>query len=683
VVDGQSAPALEVVRSLGRAGWRILAPAGTRSGASRFTAREVRIPECSEPHAFAAAIDAVVREEKVDLLVPCSDASGQVLWEQHARLGRVPILGGSRQSFELAADKVASLATAGRAGFPVPRWNAPETGEEARRFASTLPLPFVVKPRRSFVARGGRLVQRRHRFVRHLDELDGVLASLADPDGALPLVQEYVPGRSLAITTVVHEGRILATAARETFSFEPIAGGTSVWKQTISLEDVGVAEACRLLLDAGFEGLAEVEYQVGADLVPRLMEIGARIHGWIGLAIAAGVDLPLVAAAALLGDEVPRSPYRVGVEMRWPRGELRRLLTALDPRAELPPGASRRSVAARTWPLWRPGMRYDGVDRTDIVPLLPHFARVRLPRRRRRLRVAGAASLGLAPGFVYPLKAGVTRARSLAWLVRSGRNGPKPTGLRLLFYHRVSNDGDELAVPPRCFREQMELLAGIGYRVLDVVEAVDLLRSGTLSGLTIGLSFDDGFRDVADEALPVLQELGFRASVFVPTRVIDGEASFGWYDVQPPVLDWDEICDLDRGGTLRFEAHSLTHPNLTALDDEDAAAEIRDSKLVLERRLDRPVEAFCYPGGLFGARERQLVEQAGFRMATSCEPGLNRVGTDPFALRRLQVDARDGLLEFRAKLGGAHDSPLLVRTLYRRLRYGDTAVSPRAVSSRA
>jgi hypothetical protein len=111
--------------------------------------------------------------------------------------------------------------------------------------------------------------------------------------------------------------------------------------------------------------------------------------------------------------------------------------------------------------------------------------------------------------------------------------------------------------------------------------------------------------------------------------------------------------------------------------------EIRDSKLILERRLDRPVEAFCYPGGLFGARELQLVEQAGFRLATSCEPGLNRVGTDVFALRRLQVDARDGLLEFRAKLGGAHDSPLLVRTLYRRLRYGDTAGSARAASSRA
>src|SRR5205814_6007110 len=100
---------------------------------------------------------------------------------------------------------------------------------------------------------------------------------------------------------VVSHGRLLAAAARETFSFVPIAGGTSVWKRTIPPSDAGVAEACRLLVDVGFEGLAEVEYQVGEDGVPRLMEIGARAHGWLGLAVAAGADLPAIAAAALLG----------------------------------------------------------------------------------------------------------------------------------------------------------------------------------------------------------------------------------------------------------------------------------------------------------------------------------------------------------------------------------------------
>jgi peptidoglycan/xylan/chitin deacetylase (PgdA/CDA1 family)/predicted ATP-grasp superfamily ATP-dependent carboligase len=680
VLDGRSGPALEMVRSLGRAGWRVLASQGTRSAASRFTAKAVPIPESVEPAPFADALADVLGAEHVDLLVPCTDGTAQILWSGHTRFGGVPILGGDRRSFELTVDKAAALAAAERAGFPAPRWLAPEDVSEARSFAHRLALPFVVKPRRSFIERAGRLVQRRHAFVQRADELEHVLDTLREADSSLPVVQEYVPGRSLAVSAVVRRGRVLAAVARETFSFEPIAGGTSVWKRTVPLEDDGIAAACRLLVDIGFEGLAEVEYQVGANGRPQLMEVGARAHGWIGLAVAAGVDLPLIAAHALLGDDLPpMHSYRPGVEMRWPRGELRRLQAALAPRSVLPPGVTRAAVIGRSWPPWRPGMRYDGVDRDDLAPLLPDCLRHDAGGGFARPR----SSLRYAPRVVYPLKSGVMRARSLAWLARSGDEAPDADGLRLLFYHRVADDKDELAVGVDRFREQMEVLAGAGYRVTGVVEAVDLLLAGALTEPTIGLSFDDGFRDVAEAAMPVLREHGFRATVFVATGVVDGSASFAWYERQPPVLRWDEICDLERTGTLRFEAHTVTHPNLLALDRERSWAEIEGSKLDLESRLGRPVEAFCYPAGLFGSRERELVEQAGYRMATGCEPGLNRADVDPFALHRQQVDARDGVLEFRAKLNGALDSPLPGRAIYRRFRYGAGVGKPRAVSARA
>ncbi len=292
-----------------------------------------------------------------------------------------------------------------------------------------------------------------------------------------------------------------------------------------------------------------------------------------------------------------------------------------------------------------------------------------------------SSDIGPGPRLLYPFKAGMTRARSLAWFVRSRRTGHRHQGPRLLFYHRVADDRDELAVKPRRFREQMNLLASEGYRVVDLVEAVDLLLSGTMPGPTIGLSFDDGFRDVAEEALPVLERHGFRATVFVPPGVIDGRVSFNWYHEQPPLLDWDQIVELDLTGTLRFEAHSVTHPNLLTLSEESARDEIVGSKIALESHLGRPVEAFCYPAGLFGARERRLVQKAGFRMAASCEPGPNHPNVDLFGLRRQQIDARDSLLDFRAKLGGAHDSPLPLRMAYLRLRYGDGNGSPRATSS--
>jgi len=277
---------------------------------------------------------------------------------------------------------------------------------------------------------------------------------------------------------------------------------------------------------------------------------------------------------------------------------------------------------------------------------------------------------GVGPSLPAPLKAGVTRVRSAWWLVKS-RGRLDSGGLRILFYHRVADDDDPLAVSPRRFRQQMELLAAEGFRVVGLAETVALIEAGECPPRTVALNFDDGFRDVGENALPVLERLGFRATVFVPTGVIDGTASFPWYSTQPPLLDWEEIVELDRASVLRFEAHSVTHTNLLLLTDDESRREIEQSKVDLEARLERPVEAFCYPAGLFGERERRFVAEAGYRIAFSCEPGVNALGTDPLALRRRQIDPRDRRLDFRAKIGGGHDTPLPLRGLYRRARYGE------------
>jgi peptidoglycan/xylan/chitin deacetylase (PgdA/CDA1 family) len=291
---------------------------------------------------------------------------------------------------------------------------------------------------------------------------------------------------------------------------------------------------------------------------------------------------------------------------------------------------------------------------------------------------------GVGPSLPYPVKAAVTRIRSAAWLARRRAGGEGPGhGLRILFYHRVAADGDELAVRPERFRAQLEYLARAGYRVVDVLELADLLDAGELPPKTVGLNFDDAFLDVAEQALPVLEELGFRATVFVATGVTDGRSSFAWYEgAQPPVLSWEQILDLDAAGTLRFEAHTVSHPNLLALDDDDAEREIFESKRELEARLGREVTAFSYPAGLFSERERRLVAAAGYRVAVGCEPGVNLPQTDRHALRRRQIDARDRLLDFRAKVTGGHDTPLPFRSTYRRLRYGEGVGSPRFASSR-
>ena len=285
--------------------------------------------------------------------------------------------------------------------------------------------------------------------------------------------------------------------------------------------------------------------------------------------------------------------------------------------------------------------------------------------------------LTLGSAWLYPAKALFTRARSARWLLRT-RGRPDRGGVRILFYHRVSGDRDELAVTPGRFRRHMDFLAAAGYRGVDVETLAAQLAVGDTANDVVGISFDDGYLDVAREAAPVLAEHGFTASVFVATAVTSGLASFTWYDRQPPLIGWEELVELDRSSPLRFGAHTRTHPNLLALDEDEAREEIAGSKRELEERIGREVTVFCYPAGLYGERERHLVAEAGFRAAVSCERGVNTASTDRFALKRIQVDARDTLLDFRAKALGGHDTAPPLRDAYRRIRYGMPPASSRS-----
>ena len=251
--------------------------------------------------------------------------------------------------------------------------------------------------------------------------------------------------------------------------------------------------------------------------------------------------------------------------------------------------------------------------------------------------------LQLGPSAVAVAKAAMTRTRSLIWRSRGARATP---GVRILFYHRIADEPDSLAVRPDAFRRQVEYLSAQGFRIVDVPEAARLAAAGE-TGRVVGMSFDDGYRDVVENGGDVLAEHDAKVTVFVVPGVVDGTARFTWYDRQPPVLGWDEIADLDGDSPFRFEAHTVTHPNLLALSEDEARSEI--------------------------GRSRELVAEAGFAAAVTCDPGANRPDTDALLLHRTAVELRDGLVDFAAKVAGAHDSPLPLRSAYRRLRYGRDA----------
>ena len=238
------------------------------------------------------------------------------------------------------------------------------------------------------------------------------------------------------------------------------------------------------------------------------------------------------------------------------------------------------------------------------------------------------------------------------------------TGVRLLGYHRVSDDNDELAVSPARFSAQMEALADADVTVVGLEEATELLNDGT-HGRYACVTFDDGYRDNLEQAVPILERLQMPAQIYLATAVIDGGARFGWYREQPPLLTWDEVRDLARTELISFGAQSRTHPILTHLSDDEAWEEISGAKRDLEEQLKRSVTTFCYPGGLFRDREQDYVRRAGFAAGITCEPGVNTKDQPREALLRTMIDRRDSIGDFHAKLAGLYDQPSALRVWLR------------------
>jgi hypothetical protein len=212
----------------------------------------------------------------------------------------------------------------------------------------------------------------------------------------VPIVEEWVQGRNLAVAAVVRSGRVLAWGAREASSQFPMIGGIAVRRRTIGGDEPGVEAALELLRALEFEGLGDVQYVASHDSGPRLMEVGARPYGWLPLTIAAGADLPHIAVDAMDGvepDEVVVA--KAGLEMLWPGGELRRLASLVRPSTPLPPYSSRVRGLTQAWPPWRRGLLYDGYERDDLRPLFGRFSSGRgshdAPHRLRHVRRAHEA----------------------------------------------------------------------------------------------------------------------------------------------------------------------------------------------------------------------------------------------------------------------------------------------------
>ena len=271
--------------------------------------------------------------------------------------------------------------------------------------------------------------------------------------------------------------------------------------------------------------------------------------------------------------------------------------------------------------------------------------------------------------------------------------------LSILIYHRVLAQPDPLlpGIPgQRQFARHMALL-GRCFRVLPLSQAVEMLKNDTLPQRAACITFDDGYADNAEVALPVLHSLRLSACFFIASGYLDGGCMWndeviegvraapegllnlthldcGLHKVRTAqervaaidfllsrlkylpfakrqavarciasqrrpalMMSSAQVRQLHRNG-MEIGAHTLNHPILRMQDDHSALADITEGKASLESIVGAPVTLFAYPNGKpgidFDQRHVDMVKACGFTAAVSTAPAAAVAGADLYQLPR-------------------------------------------------
>ena len=372
ITDGEQRSALAIVRSLARAGHRVhVCAARPRplAGASRYAVAEWLVADpLRDPEKFTDDMRALVDRERVDTLIPVSEAALLALLPRRERFPDVLIPFPSDAVFRRISDKAALLSAAPEVGIAIPQQDVIQSraGLLALGAAGAAAYPLVLKPARSVGEANGR---RAKLTVRHVADATELLAAARDlGDDAYPLLaQRRIVGPGIGIFLLVWHGETLAQFSHRRIREKPPSGGVSVYRESIAADPDLVRQSRALLDRFGWCGVAMIEYKLDARTgTPYLMEVNGRFWGSLQLAMDAGVDFPAMLLAAAGGEPVsPVLTYTIGVRSRWWWGDVDHLVARLRRSRvalALPPDAPGRWGALRDFLTPHPR-----VDREEIL----------------------------------------------------------------------------------------------------------------------------------------------------------------------------------------------------------------------------------------------------------------------------------------------------------------------------
>lgn len=244
------------------------------------------------------------------------------------------------------------------------------------------------------------------------------------------------------------------------------------------------------------------------------------------------------------------------------------------------------------------------------------------------------------------------KARAVVWsiLYFFARLLPRAPRMTVLVYHSVSNANDFFAVTPKAFKQHVAYMKAHA-NVVPLSKAFAVAKGEVLTRDSIAITFDDGYQDFVTTILPILEEEGVPATVFV----LGENPHSSELGTSTPLLSTEEVAKLAARDLVSVQSHALTHRKLSRLSPSELTEEVIGARAHLLGVTKTLPAYLAYPKGAFNKKTQIALVNAGFEGAVSViERGVHK-GDDQYALPRIQVDATTTMALFEAKLTPAVD----------------------------
>jgi predicted ATP-grasp superfamily ATP-dependent carboligase len=361
ITDGQWRKALAATRSLGRQGIQVTVGETTRlttSFFSKYCSQQFLYPDpVEQPDDHLEALLRELTRNEYQAIFPMEDHTVELYSKNREEIAKhttMPIP--DHEALMAAMDKAKTMEIAASLDIQCPKSFVFSDADEVEEHIDEIPLPAIIKPRRSAGSVGLRTVTAKEDIIPTYRAVSA--------DYPMPIIQERLPpgGAGYGVGVLFNmDSEMRAAFAYKRLREYPVRGGPSTLRESIA--DKELVEKAKILMEKlRWRGVAMVEFKRDLrDNSIKLLEINPRFWGSLQLAISSGVDFPyLLYRVAVDGDISPVFQYETGIRCRWLLpGDILHFLSNPD-RLHMEPGFFQ----------FFDGTAYDIFSKDDPLPIL-------------------------------------------------------------------------------------------------------------------------------------------------------------------------------------------------------------------------------------------------------------------------------------------------------------------------